>query len=68
MEEQIIIITKFCSCLFWQLTALLFLIGSFIMFALPRSLITSSFYVALFLIFIICEYMSLKRKRELKNE
>jgi len=59
---------KYISVWNWQITSILFLLSSFIMFALPRSLITSSFYVALFLIFIGCEYMSLKRKRELKNE
>ena len=65
--EDIIIITKFCSCLFWQLTALMFLLTSLIMFALPRNLISSSFYIGLFLVFIGCEFMSLKRKKELKE-
>ena len=52
----------------WQILALLFLVSSFITFALPRTLITSSIYVAFFLIFICCQYMALKRKKELQNE
>jgi len=52
----------------WQILALNFLIASFICFALPRTLITSSSYVAFFLIFIGCQFMSLKRKKEMVQD
>ena len=66
--DDIKIITTYLGVWFWQTFAIMFLLTSFIMFALPRTLTTSSFYVSLFLIFVGCEYMSLKRKKELENE
>jgi len=66
MEE--IIITKYVSVWGWQLMAMMFLCSSFIFFALPRTLITQSFYVAFFLIFIICEFKTLERKKEIYND
>lgn len=67
MEETKLIMT-YIGAWCWQILSMLFLVASFIMFALPRTLTTSSFYVALFLIFVGCEFMSMKRKRELQNE
>lgn len=61
------IIMSYVSTWNWQLLAILFLISSFIMFALPRTTITSAFYVGLFLVFIVCEFFTLKRKRELEK-
>ncbi len=66
--EEIKFITTYISAWLWQCIALMFLLTSFIMFALPRTLTTQSFYVGLFLIFVGCEYMMLKRKKELVND
>ena len=66
MEE--LLITKYIAVWGWQLMAIMFLCSSFILFALPRTLITQSFYVAFFLVFIACEFQSLKRQRDLYNE
>jgi len=63
--EEIKLLTNYLGVWFWQILALMFLLTSFIMFALPRTLITQAFYVALFLVFIGCEFMMIKRKREL---
>lgn len=53
---------------FWQLFAIIFLCFSMVFLALrPRTLMSSAFYVALFLIFIGCEIMVLKRRKELSN-
>ena len=62
------IIIKYISAWNWQILSILFLLTSLIMFALPRTLSTQSFYIGLFLVFIGCEFMSLKRKKELKDE
>jgi len=61
-------IMGYVACWNWQILAFNFLIASFICFALPRTLITSSFYVAFFLVFIGCQYITLKRKKELQDE
>ncbi len=66
MEQEKL--TNYIAVWCWQIIALMFLIASFIMFALPRTTATSAFYVSFFLIFVGCEYMSLKRKQELQNE
>ena len=66
METQIIL--NYIAIWAWQILAILFLLTSFIMFVLPRTTATQSFYVALFLIFVGCEYMSLRRKKELQDE
>ena len=66
--EEIELITTYISAWFWQIIALMFLLTGFIMFALPRTLTTSAFYVAMILLFIGCEYKGLKRKKEVQNE
>ena len=65
MQEEIIM--KYTAIWGWQIISLMFLIASLIFFALPRTLTTSSFYVAFFLIFAGCEFVTLKRKRELTD-
>ena len=52
----------------WQLIALMFLCSLIILIALPTTLFTIVFSVALFMCFAGCEYMSLKRKKEVYNE
>ncbi len=49
----------------WQTLSTIFLVGAFIVYALPDNLISYSMGVALVLAFIMCEFMMLKRKREL---
>ena len=65
MAEDIIM--KYIAIWGWQTISLMFLIASFIFLALPRTLTTSSFYVAFFLIFAGCEFVTLKRKKELTD-
>jgi len=66
MEQELI--TKYIAVWGWQTLAMLFLSSSLIIFSLPRSLISQSLYVALFLIFAGCQFISLKRKKEIYNE
>jgi len=60
------IITIFISAWCWQIISIIFLTASIIMFAMPRTLITSSFYVAMFLIFVFGQYQALKRRKEIQ--
>ena len=66
--EDIEIMTKYIAAWGWQLLSMIFLSSSIILFSLPRTLITQTMYVAMFLVFVICLFMSLKRKKELFNE
>ena len=69
MEDETIIksVTSYQAAWSWMILSIMFLISSMVMFALPRSLITSSFYVGFFLIFIICIFMAMKRRAEFNN-
>ena len=66
--NQIKIITGYISAWGWQLMAMLFLSLALVLFAMPRTLRTSVVYVAFFLVFVFCEYKTLKRKKEIENE
>ena len=66
--EETKLITTFISAWAWQILAMLFLCSSLIIFSIERTLITQVMYIALFLIFIGCEFMSLKRKRNVLEE
>ena len=66
--EELKLLTTYISAWAWQIIAMMFLLTALIMFALPRTLKTSAFYVAMILIFIGCQYKSLKRKGEIQNE
>ena len=66
MDNQIII--KYIAVWGWQILSMLFLISSLILFSMPKNLKTSSMYISFFLIFIICEFMVLKRKKEVMQD
>jgi len=66
--EQLLVLTNYISSWGWQIIAIIFLIGSTLMFALPRSLITQTFYITFFLIFWVCEFKSLKRQKEVYRD
>lgn len=58
------IIPKFISAWNWQLMAIIFLVGSLIVFSMPRTLFSLVVGIAFFFIFIICESITIKRRRE----
>ena len=66
--EETKLITTFISAWAWQILAMLFLCSSLIMFSIERTLITQVMYISLFLIFMCCEFLSLKRKRNVLEE
>ena len=66
--ENNVILTKYIAVWGWQMISLLFLIGTFILFSLPRTNLTLVFSVAFFLIFGATQFVCSKRRRELENE
>ena len=62
MEIQLI--TKYIAVWGYQLIAIIFLVNSLILFSMTRTYINAVFIISLFLLFVFCEYLSLKRKRE----
>lgn len=66
METELL--TKYIAAWSWQIIAIIFLTASFIFFSLPRTLKTNALYIAFFLVFIGCEYMALRRKREVYED
>ena len=66
--EEIETLTEFIAIWFNHIIALMFLLTSLIMFALPRTLRTSVFYVSFFVIFGFWEIMTYRRKKEFQNE
>lgn len=65
--EEIKILTNYIAAWGWQLLSIMFLLTSLTMFALPRTLTTQSFYLGLFLIFVGCQFTSIRRKREVQS-
>jgi len=63
MESEIII-TRYISAWGWNIIAILFLCSSFIMVAMSRTIATSVFATSFFVLFAVCEYIALKRKKE----
>lgn len=61
-----ILITNYIAAWGWQILAIMSLFFSFI-FMILEGLMADAFYVALFFVFVGCEYMSLKRKREVQD-
>jgi len=68
MGNQIENIAKYIAAWGWFTLALMFLSLGFILFAMPRTTISMSFYVAFVLVFIGCMFMALKRRSEFFNE
>jgi hypothetical protein len=65
--EDTVILTKYISVWGWMLISIIFLVGTFIMFALPRTNLTIIFSVAFFLVFGATQFVATKRRRELEN-
>lgn len=56
--------TKYLSAWCWQILAIIFLCFGFLFLALPTSLISNVFFISFILIFIGCEAMAIKRRKE----
>ena len=67
-DKHTLIITKFISVWGWMLISIMFLIGTFILYSLPRTNLTIIFSVAFFLIFGITQFVATKRRREFEDE
>lgn len=64
MNEELTILTNYIASWSYQLLAMFFLSFSMLFLVLPYSLQTAVMQVSFFLIFIFCQYKSLKRKSE----
>ncbi len=62
--EDVKLITTFITAWCWQILAMIFLCSSFILIALPNTLTTNVFSVSFIVIFLSCEAMVIKRRRE----
>lgn len=61
--DEIQIITRYIGSWFWHLIAIMFLCTLIVIIVLQNYV----FIVALALLIAICEFMALKRKREISN-
>ena len=68
MDKEVSLITKYVGVWGWMLISIMFLISTFIMFALPRTNLTAVFGTSFFLIFGVTQFVATKRRRELQNE
>lgn len=66
-DYQVTTITKYVGVWGWMIVSLMFLIGTFIMFALPKTNLTIVFGTAFFLIFGVTQFVTTKRRRELQD-
>jgi len=64
MTNNLINLTTYVATWNWQLLAMMFLSFSIISFILPRTNMSAIFYVVFFLLFVACEFISLKRRKE----
>jgi len=69
-NEETKIITTFISAWAWQILAMLFLCSSLIVFAISqtRTLVSSLIFFITFLLFVGCEFASLRRKKKVLEE
>jgi len=65
--EDAILITKYISTWNWMLISFMFFIGAFILVSLPRTTLTIVFTVAFLFIFIITQFVSSHRRKELEQ-
>jgi len=65
MDEQNL---TYISSWNWQIISWIFFSTSIILFAIPKTILTSVFSVVFFLLFIGCEYKSFKRREDFYNE
>lgn len=67
-SKEVSLIMSYVGVWGWQIISLLFLVGTFILFALPKSNMTIIFGVAFFLVFGGTQFICTKRRRELQDE
>jgi len=67
-NDNLKLITLYISLWGWQILAVIFLVSTFLMVAIPRNVINLVFTIAFIIIFVFCEYKSLKRKEDFYDE
>lgn len=66
--EQFSTLTKFISAWNWHIIALLFLVASLILFALPSSIKTIVLLISFLIVFFVCEIIAYLRREQMYNE
>jgi len=66
-DKHTLIITKYIAVWGWMLISIMFLIGTFLMFSLPKTNLTLVFGTSFFLIFGITQFVATKRRKELED-
>ncbi len=64
-EFSIKLLTSYISVWGWQILAMLFLTSSLMMLSLPTKDFSLAFFMAFFMVFIICEFISIRKKYEI---
>jgi len=62
--DEIKILTSYISAWSWQILAMLFLSTALLAVSLPTSFASQIVYIVATLIFIICEFISFRKRRE----
>ena len=66
--ENLKLLTRYIAAWSWQILAMIFLVSCMILLSLPRNILTVVFSISLLGLFICCQYMSVKRKREVYED
>ena len=67
MNEDTTIITNYIAAWGWQILAIMSLFFSFMFLTISDTLMANAFYIALFFVFVFCEFKSLSRKKEVQD-
>jgi len=66
-ENNVLILTSYLSAWFWQILSLMFLSFSILLYSIERSTMTIVFFVSFFCLFIIAEFISMRRRKEFEE-
>ena len=66
--DETILITNYIAAWGYQILAIMSLFFSFMFLTISTSVMAGAFYIALFFIFVFCEYKSFKKRQEVIGE
>ncbi len=68
MAEDLEILTTYIAAWGWFIISMIFFAFSLLFFTMTRTIIVQSMFVAFFLVFMICIFMAMKRKKEVFSD
>ena len=65
LDNDSVLLMKYITVWGWQIISIIFFAASLLLLAIPRTVMSLTFFIVTLSLFFICEYICFKRRKEL---